>query len=75
MTAALLLALCGLVAQDPGGPDWDERLAPVDRVVAEGLDRGEMPGCVVLVGRRDGVVWRRAYGDRATRPRREAMTA
>ena len=74
MTAALLLALCGPVAQDPGGPGWDERLIPVDRIVAEGLDRGELPGCVVLVGRRDGVVWRRAYGDRAARPRREAMT-
>ncbi|QDT13976.1 serine hydrolase domain-containing protein [Alienimonas californiensis] len=72
MPAALLLALCCVAPED--GRNWDARLAPIDRIVAEGIEDGEMPGCVVLVGRRDGVVWRKAYGDRAVEPQREPMT-
>jgi uncharacterized protein YbbC (DUF1343 family) len=50
------------------------RLASIDRVVSEAIDRGELPGAVVLVGRRDRVLFRRAYGNRAVVPAREPMT-
>ena len=52
-----------------------DRLAFIDKVVAEAIERQETPGAVVLVARRGGVVWRRAYGSRALVPAPEAMTA
>lgn len=50
------------------------RLAQIDGIVADGLRREEMCGCVVLVGRRAGIVFEKAYGDRQVLPEREAMT-
>jgi uncharacterized protein YbbC (DUF1343 family)/CubicO group peptidase (beta-lactamase class C family) len=52
-----------------------ERLAFIDAAVAESVARKELPGAVVLVARRGGVVWRKAYGARALVPAREEMTA
>jgi uncharacterized protein YbbC (DUF1343 family)/CubicO group peptidase (beta-lactamase class C family) len=51
------------------------RLAEMDAVVAQSIARREMPGAVVLVGRRGRVVWRKAYGAREVEPAREQMTA
>ncbi|MEP6471380.1 MAG: serine hydrolase domain-containing protein, partial [Acidobacteriota bacterium] len=50
------------------------RFAAIDRVVEESLSRGELPGAVVLVGVRDRVVYRKAFGSRAVLPAREPMT-
>ncbi|HSE62220.1 MAG TPA: serine hydrolase [Thermoanaerobaculia bacterium] len=50
------------------------RLARIDAAVGEAIARGDLPGAVVLVGRRDRIVFRRAYGDRAVVPSREPMT-
>ncbi|HEX8722690.1 MAG TPA: exo-beta-N-acetylmuramidase NamZ domain-containing protein [Pyrinomonadaceae bacterium] len=52
-----------------------DRLAFIDAAVNESVGRKELPGAVVLVARRGGVVWRKAYGARALVPAREAMTA
>src|SRR5205085_1130465 len=52
-----------------------ERLAQIDQVVQQAIERKETPGAVVLVGRRGRVVWRKAYGARAVEPAREQMTA
>ena len=46
----------------------------IDGAVAAAIARKDAPGAVVLVGRRDRVVFRRAYGDRALVPAKEAMT-
>ncbi len=51
-----------------------DRLAFIDAAVAESIQKKELPGAVVLVARRGGVVWRRAYGARALVPAREEMT-
>jgi uncharacterized protein YbbC (DUF1343 family)/CubicO group peptidase (beta-lactamase class C family) len=51
-----------------------DRLARIDGVVAEGLTKKQMPGCVVLVGRQGCVTFCKAYGDRAVEPEREPMT-
>ena len=51
-----------------------ERLAFIDRAVAEAIEQKKTPGAVVLVARRGHVVWRRAYGARSLVPTREAMT-
>jgi uncharacterized protein YbbC (DUF1343 family)/CubicO group peptidase (beta-lactamase class C family) len=52
-----------------------ERLSYIDAAVAEAIERKELPGAVVLVARRGGVVWRKAYGARSLSPQREPMTA
>lgn len=51
------------------------RLSRIDAVVAEAIAREELPGAVVLVGRRGRVVFRKAYGRRALLPEKEPMTA
>ena len=38
------------------------------------FSEAKMPGCVVVVGRRDEVLFRRAYGSRAIEPQRSPMT-
>src|SRR5437660_4422316 len=50
------------------------RLAFIDEAVNDAIAKKETPGAVVLVARRAGVVWRKAYGSRAVVPQREAMT-
>jgi uncharacterized protein YbbC (DUF1343 family) len=65
-------------AQNPSAPanaGFDaSRLARLDEVVAESIAEREMPGAVLIVGRDNTIVWRKAYGNRATSPAREAMT-
>jgi uncharacterized protein YbbC (DUF1343 family)/CubicO group peptidase (beta-lactamase class C family) len=50
------------------------RLQAIDALVAQAIADRKLPGAVVLVGRGDTIVFRKAYGDRATSPQREAMT-
>ena len=51
-----------------------ERLSRIDEAVRASIERKETPGAVVLVARRGRVVYRKAFGDRALQPQREAMT-
>ena len=44
--------------------------APIEAAISE----GKMPGCVVVVGRRDRILFRRAYGSRSIEPSRAPMT-
>ncbi len=46
----------------------------IDRLVADALAQGKLPGCVVAIGREDGIVYQKAFGLRALLPSREAMT-
>ena len=60
-----------------GAPfDGEEALrwAPIDAVVQAAIDAAKMPGCVVVVGRHDDVLFQRAYGSRALLPERAPMT-
>ena len=50
------------------------RLALIDDLVNEGLSQSKMPGAVVVVGRRGGVAFRKAYGFRQTMPQQVPMT-
>jgi uncharacterized protein YbbC (DUF1343 family)/CubicO group peptidase (beta-lactamase class C family) len=52
-----------------------ERLARMDAAIQAAIEKKELPGAVVVVGRHGRVVWRKAYGARAVEPQREAMTA
>jgi uncharacterized protein YbbC (DUF1343 family)/CubicO group peptidase (beta-lactamase class C family) len=51
-----------------------EVLDRIDAIVQQGLDEHRMPGCVVAIGRRDYLVFRRAYGAKRLEPEHEAMT-
>src|SRR5438067_2809371 len=46
----------------------------MDAVIQASIEKKELPGAVVLVGRHGKVVWRKAFGARAVEPLREAMT-
>ena len=50
------------------------RLAQIDEAVNAAIQRKETPGAVVLVGRKGKIVYRKAFGNRAVEPDKEAMT-
>jgi hypothetical protein len=60
-----------LQAKDDDDP---ARLAAIDGLVAEALAEKKMPGCVVCIGRREGIAMLKAYGRRAVAPADEPMT-
>src|ERR1044072_5539213 len=51
-----------------------QRLARIDRVVQQAIEKKELPGAVIVVGHHGQIVWRKAYGARAVEPAREPMT-
>lgn len=51
-----------------------EKLERMDAIVQEGLEQKKMPGCVLLVGRRDKIALLKAYGNKRLEPTVEAMT-
>ncbi len=51
-----------------------ERLQVIEQMVELEIQRERMPGCVVLIGRREGVVYRRAFGLRQLKPTELPMT-
>ncbi len=52
----------------------DSRLAVLDAIVNDAIAQQQIPGAVLVVGHDGQVVYRKAYGNRALEPRREAMT-
>ncbi len=52
----------------------DSRLSVLDPIVNDAIAQREIPGAVLIVGHDGRVVYRKAYGNRALEPRREAMT-
>ncbi len=85
LTAVAAVLVSALGAGDPGpllttadpedvGMD-PERLARLDGLVEEIIASGRMPGCVILVGRRGAVVWRKAYGMAEIEPEQRPMRA
>ncbi len=50
------------------------QLAHIDDVVATEIANNQLPGAVVVVGRRGQIIWRRAYGRRALQPAPEPMS-
>jgi uncharacterized protein YbbC (DUF1343 family) len=51
------------------------RLAHLDEIIEAEIAKKQLPGAVVIVGRKGKIVWRRAYGNRAVEPAPEPMTA
>jgi len=62
-----------MIQPDSAGMDVS-RLSAIDDIVQEGLAQGKMPGCVVMIGRREGIVFHKAFGFRQTTPQQIPMT-
>jgi len=74
---AALVALIFAVrpaAQAPAPVESSAGFAPIATLVEAAIARNELPGAVVLAGRGEQVVYRRAFGRRALAPAPEAMT-
>ena len=66
--------LQGCMAQAKSTDPRTAQLTGVDAVVDAAIERGEVPGAVLLVGDADGVFYRKAYGSRAIKPKAIPMT-
>ena len=74
---AVVVGVAAVVAAAQAAPQtpFDQaRLARIDGVVNEAIAAHQLPGAVIVVGRGDTVVLRKAYGRRAIEPQPEAMT-
>jgi uncharacterized protein YbbC (DUF1343 family)/CubicO group peptidase (beta-lactamase class C family) len=60
-------------ARPPAGLDA-KRLALIEPLVNEAIARHELPGAVVLAGRGNQILYKRAFGNRAVKPAVEPMT-
>ena len=66
-----MYVLCAIAfAQAP----LDSRLTILDSIINDAISKQQIPGAVVIVGHNGKVAYRKAYGNRALTPRREAMT-
>ncbi len=59
-------------AYDP--PLYAMPVAKINEAVEQAIAEAKIPGCVIEIGRRDSVLFERAYGDRQIQPFREPMT-
>jgi uncharacterized protein YbbC (DUF1343 family)/CubicO group peptidase (beta-lactamase class C family) len=50
------------------------RLDNLNEIIKAEIAKKQLPGAVVIVGRKGKVIWRRAYGNRAVEPATEPMT-
>lgn len=75
VASATGLRAADLPAADPGSVGLDPaKLARIDAALADAIGRREVPGAVVLVGRRGRIAYAAAVGRRAIAPSDEAMT-
>jgi uncharacterized protein YbbC (DUF1343 family)/CubicO group peptidase (beta-lactamase class C family) len=51
-----------------------EQLAKIDALVKENIEKGNLPGCVVAIGRTGGIGLLKTYGQRQVDPSAEPMT-
>jgi uncharacterized protein YbbC (DUF1343 family) len=72
--AAAVLSLAAAITLS-AAPGPSARLGKLDGVIEEAIAKGDLPGAVVLVGRGERTLYRKAYGNRAVRPAAEKMTA
>jgi len=66
----ILLFSTDALAQAP----LESRLSVLDSIIDDAIAQQQIPGAVVIIGHEGQVVYRKAYGSRAIKPRREAMT-
>jgi CubicO group peptidase (beta-lactamase class C family) len=72
----LLAATCAVAAATPADPVVELRetdFEPIGALVRAEIERGHIPGAVVVIGQGERVLYRQAFGDREVEPRRVAM--
>jgi len=69
-----LLALLACVFCLAHAASEEDRFANLDAIVQQAVDRGEIPGAVLVVGHGGKVVHRKAFGWRVLEPHRQPMT-
>src|SRR5437868_738495 len=70
-----IMARAELPSREPSSLGFDaERLRRLDGVIDRAIERGQVPGAVVLVGRRGAIAYARAAGRRVVGPQAEPMT-
>ncbi|KJU85917.1 Uncharacterized conserved protein UCP016719 [Candidatus Magnetobacterium bavaricum] len=74
LLSVFLVCATSLWGAEPQPLFNEEHLASIDELVDKGISEGKMPGAVVLIGNRDGIVYRKAFGYRAVEPTRIPMT-
>jgi uncharacterized protein YbbC (DUF1343 family) len=83
LVAGVALAGAVLAGESPAGLDEvrptdvaldSEGLAKIDSLVETSIKAGQMPGCVVLVGRHGKIAFLKAYGNRQVEPTPVPMT-
>lgn len=76
ITCLLLLIAwnCGLLPAHAELGFDEQRLSLIDKQVEQAIAKREIPGCVVMIGRREGIAFSKAYGNRALQPTVEPMT-
>jgi CubicO group peptidase (beta-lactamase class C family) len=72
LLASLLLTItgCRLIEKRPFKPD----LSGIDRVVEEEIEKGNVPGAVVLVGKGNTILYWKAFGHEVNEPFEEEMS-
>lgn len=68
--ACVLLAILPVVSAAENKPDFSE----AEKFINAAIARNETPGAVLLIGRKSGVIYEKAFGRRALLPAPEAMT-
>lgn len=70
--------ICSVLAASTQGPAdggvTPERLRGIDDLIDAAVDRGDIPGAVVLIWHRGEAIYRKSFGHRAVMPRIEPMT-
>ena len=51
-----------------------EQMVLISRIIKKTIHSGKIPGAVVLIGKQDRVLYRRAFGHRAIKPKKLSMT-
>lgn len=70
----LLLAVCCVQTHAQGLAELLDTEPLIEPLVTAAIERGDMPGCVVCLGRGSGIALLEAYGNRAVQPQVEKMT-
>ena len=50
-----------------------QRLEKLDAITLEHIEKKQFPGAVIIVARKGGIVYRKAFGDRTVSPSRSPM--
>lgn len=66
----ICIASASIAPADPPKPDF----SAVDTLINAAIARKELPGAALLIGRKSGAIYEKAYGNRALQPAVEPMT-